>query len=134
MDNRSPAPVPVRSFGGLTRFARARVVLGTVFLFSAAIFLAASDCNPERASELFSVTIENSGSVALRDYPVAIALDRTNFVFDRGEEDGSEVGVWNPLTGKPLPHWLESYDPKAGKGLLWIKLSFLPVQSALHLG
>ncbi len=107
--------------------------IGVMFWFSTAIFLSASQCNPQRAPEMLAVAIENPGSTALRDYPVAVAFDQTSFTFRPWEKEGSEFGAWDPRTRRPLPYWLESYDPKAGKGLLWVKLASLPALQTVHI-
>src|SRR3982074_2792018 len=36
-------------------------------------------------------------------------------------KDGSNVAVWNAVTGGQLSSWLESYNPQIGKGLIWGK-------------
>ena len=109
-------PAVFRLLPGRAAQGCARVALGMMFWSFAVIFVAASDCNPELAPELLAVTITNSGSVNLRDYPVAIAFDQTIFDFTQSSRDGSEVDAWDPRTGEPLPHWLESYDPVCRKG------------------
>jgi hypothetical protein len=124
----SLSAVPALSPERAMPVASCRVVLGVMLWLSAAVFLAASDCNPRRAPALYSVTIENEGSTALGEYPVAVALDQNNFTFSHFDRDGSEVAAWDAGSRKPLPHWLESYDSKAGKGLLWIKVPFVQAQ------
>lgn len=79
------------------------------------------------------VTVQNSGEENLQDYAVAIALDRTNFDFGIPFQDGSELAVWDATTHQALPDWLESYDPVAGKGLLWVKLPNLGAQGSVSL-
>lgn len=86
----------------------ARLALGMMFWSFAVIFVAASDCNPELAPELLAVTITNSGSVNLRDYPVAIAFDQTIFDFTQSSRDGSEVDAW---TRGPANHCLTGWSP-----------------------
>ncbi|MGC2327344.1 MAG: DUF2341 domain-containing protein, partial [Candidatus Sulfotelmatobacter sp.] len=79
------------------------------------------------------MTVQNSGEENLQDYAVAIALDRTNFDFGIPFQDGSELAVWDATTHQALPDWLESYDPVAGKGLLWVKLPNLGAQGSVSL-
>jgi hypothetical protein len=74
--------------------------------------------------------VHNADTTDLHDYPVAIAFDTTNFDFNLPLQDGSNITVWNPKTGKQFASWLESYDPKIGKGLMWVKLPLLGQQSS----
>ena len=87
-------------------------------------------CSPNAAPEILSVTVRNADTTDLQDYPVAIAFDTTNFDFNLPLQDGSNITVWNPKTGKQFASWLESYNPQIGKGLMWVKLPLLGPQSS----
>jgi len=89
-----------------------------------------SDCEPDHAREVRSVTVQNSGQESLQDYAVAVTLDRTNFDFAVPAKDGSDLAVWDATTHQATPAWLESYDAAAGKALLWVKLAALGPQAA----
>src|SRR3981081_3808568 len=82
-------------------------------------------CSPSAALEVLSVIAHNVAATDLHDYPVAIVLDKTNFDFNLPSKDGSNVAVWNAVTGGQLSSWLESYNPQIGKGLIWVKLPLL---------
>jgi hypothetical protein len=92
-----------------------------------------SGCDPNHAAEVQLVTVQNSGEENLSDYAVAISLDRSNFDFTIPTHDGSDVAVWDAMTHQALLDWLESYDPVAGKGLLWVKLPALGAQASVNL-
>jgi hypothetical protein len=77
------------------------------------------------------VTVQNSGQESLKGYAVAVVLDRTNFDFAIPFKDGSDLAVWELDTHQAMPAWLESYDPAAGKGLLWVKLPGLEPQASV---
>jgi hypothetical protein len=79
-------------------------------------------CDPTRASEVISVTVQNTASEILHHYPVAISLDETVLDFGLPSNDGSDLAVWDATSDQPVPAWLESYDPVAGKALLWVNL------------
>ena len=80
------------------------------------------ECRPTGAPEVLSLTIQNTESEILHNYPVAISLDATAFDFSVPLIDGSDLGVWDATSHQPIPAWLESYDPIAGKALLWVNL------------
>lgn len=90
-------------------------------------------CDPTGAPEVVPVTVENSGPENLQDYPIAISLDKTNFDFTIPLADGSDLAVWDATTQQPRAQWLESYDPAAGKALLWVKLPALGAQASRKL-
>jgi hypothetical protein len=80
-----------------------------------------------------SVTIENSGTENLQDYPIAVRLDTTDFDFTLPSRDGSDLALWDASTHNAASLWLESYDPVAGNGLLWVKLPVLGPQASQKL-
>lgn len=82
----------------------------------------ASRCNPARAPEMLSVTVQNTESEILHKYPVAISLNQADFDFSVPSKDGSDLEVWDGASHQPVSAWLESYDPVAGKALLWVNL------------
>ncbi len=90
-------------------------------------------CDPNNAPEVLSLTIHNNEQENLQKYPVAISLDETSFDFTRPSKDGSDLAVWDAATHQPMPGWLESYDPEAGKALLWVKLPSLGPQASRKL-
>jgi hypothetical protein len=90
-------------------------------------------CDPNNAPEVQSVTVENTGQENLQNYPVAVALDKTNFDFSVASKDGSDLTVWDATTHEAIPDWLESYDPALGKGLLWVKLAALGSRASQRL-
>jgi len=90
-------------------------------------------CDLNSAAEVLSVTVQNTDQENLQDYPVAVFLDATVFDFAVPTQDGSDLAVWDATTHQPTPAWLESYDPVAGKGLLWVKLHELASQASLTL-
>jgi uncharacterized protein DUF2341/BNR repeat protein len=87
-------------------------------------------CDPNNAPEVLSVTVQNTEKENLQNYPIAVALDETTFDFTLPSKDGSDVVVWDATTHQPMPEWLESYDPAARKGLVWVKLPALSAQGS----
>jgi len=82
----------------------------------------AAACNPRRASQVITVTVTNPDSAALEDYPVAVAFDESTVDFSALSEGRRDLLAWDPTSGRVLPHWLESFDPVVGKGLVWVKV------------
>ncbi|HLW85063.1 MAG TPA: DUF2341 domain-containing protein [Candidatus Sulfotelmatobacter sp.] len=123
--------------GPLARHATKNGILGAAAICFLAWSITAwgasspSGCDPNRAPEVRSVTVENSEQEDLQDYAVAVTLNRTNFDFAIPSKDGSDLAAWDAATHQPMAAWLESYDPAASKGLLWVKLPNLDAQTSL---
>lgn len=90
-------------------------------------------CEPGTAREVLSLTLQNTGSENLQNYPVAISLDETFFDFTIPSENGADLAIWDAATHRAIPAWLESYDATAGKALLWVKVSALAPQASQSL-
>ncbi|HEX4486304.1 MAG TPA: DUF2341 domain-containing protein [Terriglobales bacterium] len=82
-------------------------------------------CDPTTAPAIVAVTVQNTSADNLSDFPVSIALDKKHFDFSTTDVTGSNLATWDSITGLALPHWVESFDPSAGKGLLWTRLPSL---------
>lgn len=78
-----------------------------------------------------------AGDVA--DFPVAVALDATNFTFDQAKPDGSDLRFATDKDGAPLPHAIEHWDAAARSALVWVRVPLIHGQRAdqvvfLHYG
>jgi Domain of unknown function (DUF2341)/BNR repeat-like domain len=104
-----------------------------LFFFSLTTsFAFANVCRQGPLAQDLSITISNPSSSDLHDYPVAIALDKTNFEFSKAGWDGSGISVWDSLR-RPVAHWLESYDRTSGEAMLWVKVPFIAAGNSLML-
>ena len=86
-------------------------------------------CDPAQAAELIQISVHNSGSGSLTNYPVAVSFDRNTFDFSLASSTGDNLAVWDANSKAPLSFWIESYDPQAGKALLWVKIPTISTQA-----
>jgi hypothetical protein len=119
---RAPITERIRDWAAICFLAWSSVAWGSSSSFG---------CDPNYAREVRTVTVENSGQEDLQNYPVAVMLDSANFDFAIPSKDGSDLAAWDATTHQAMAAWLESYDPVASKGVLWVKLPDLGAQTSL---
>jgi hypothetical protein len=71
---------------------------------------------------------EISGDV--KNFPVAVALDATNFDFSQAKPDGADVRFSSTENSGPLAHSIEHWDAAAKSGLVWVKVPEIKGNSA----
>lgn len=100
------------------------LVLITGFSLAAADDLwALSSTNDTEGHSQEIVITENSGE-DLTNYQVPISLNSSNFNFSQAKTDGSDLSFSSQ--GKTLNYWIETWDPKTDKALIWVKIPSLP--------
>ena len=73
------------------------------------------------------VAISNSGS-AVADYQVLITLN-SSFAFAHANSDGSDIHITD-AGGTSLPFWIETWDPAANLGRIWVMVPSIPTSGA----
>jgi hypothetical protein len=73
-----------------------------------------------------TITLDTTASGAnvledVRQYPLAVLLDRSRFDFDRARADGADIRFFDS-EGKALPHAIELWDKAAGSAVVWVLL------------
>lgn len=63
------------------------------------------------------------GDVA--NFPLAIALNESNFDFATAKPDGSDLRFCNDKDDAPLPHAIEHWDSAAKTALVWVKVPLI---------
>lgn len=58
----------------------------------------------------------------VKNYPVAVNLDASNFDFTQASADGADLRFSKTPKGDPLPFSVESWDPAAKSAVVWVKL------------
>ncbi|HSS98576.1 MAG TPA: DUF2341 domain-containing protein [Terriglobales bacterium] len=82
-------------------------------------------CDPGKAAQVLSATIQNTGTEDLQNYALAISFDKNSFNFTIASSDGHDLAVWDAVTKLALSFWLEAYDQQVGKAILWVKVPAL---------
>ncbi len=72
-----------------------------------------------------SIGISNAGGTELTDYQVRVVLDST-FNFPSVNGDGSDLRVTAADGVTVVPFWIETWDPGAGQGSMWVKVPSIP--------
>ena len=83
--------------------------------------------------------IDNTrGPRALSDYSVKVELAASNFDFAKAQPAGRDLRFSDPQTGRLLPYWVDSYEPRLRRAVVWVRLPAIPGQGAkvihLHFG
>ena len=99
-----------------------------------AIIHSESPASPNRApadawaySQTITLDTTASGANVLEDvrqYPVAVLLDRSRFDFDQARADGADIRFFDSA-GKALPHAIESWDKASGSAAIWVLLDLV---------
>ena len=58
----------------------------------------------------------------VRDFPLAVALDESNFDFATAKPDGSDLRFTADKDDAPLPHAIEHWEPHNKSALVWVKI------------
>jgi hypothetical protein len=69
------------------------------------------------------VITENAGKI-LKDYPVPVGLNSTNFNFSKAKSDGSDIRFY--YDNKTLNYWIETWNSKNKEAVIWVKVPALP--------
>ncbi len=109
------------------------VLLSLVWLAGPA--LAWSDNDWSYRKEITLDTTPSGGSVGdeLRNFPVLIRLDTSNFTFDDAKQDGSDIRFYAADDKTALPFKIESFDPKLGLAMIWVSVFDLPANGQVKL-
>src|SRR5687768_8869556 len=57
----------------------------------------------------------------VRQYPLAVLLDRSRFDFNQARADGADIRFFDSA-GRALPHAIELWDKPAGSAAIWVLL------------
>jgi hypothetical protein len=60
----------------------------------------------------------------VRQYPLAIRLDKSRFDFNQARADGADIRFFDSA-GKPLPHAIELWDKAANSAAIWVLLDLI---------
>ena len=76
-----------------------------------------------------TITLDTTASGAnvlddVRQYPLAVLLDKSRFNFDRARADGADIRFFDS-TGKALPHAIEVWDQASGSAAVWVLLDLV---------
>lgn len=78
-----------------------------------------------RTASLFLLTTPDGADLPagceLRDFPLLLRLERETFDFGSARPDGSDLQVLS-AAGQPLAHQIESWDARAGKANIWVRI------------
>lgn len=74
------------------------------------------------------ITLVNDGP-ELGSAQIRVELSAANFNFAEAAPDGRDLRVSDENGWTLLPHWVESYDPAAGRATLWLRVWSFPAQS-----
>ncbi|HEY3361343.1 MAG TPA: DUF2341 domain-containing protein [Methanosarcina sp.] len=73
---------------------------------------------------------ENAGKT-LQGYPVLVSLNSSNFNFSKAKSDGSDIRFSEE--NRTLNYWIETWDPKNGKALIWVRLPSLSANQTMKI-
>lgn len=84
------------------------------------------------------VTINTSASGAnvngdVHNFPLAVALDASNFDFNQAKPDGADVRLCAGADAEALPHAIEHWDATSKTALVWVKLPLVRGNDAKQL-
>jgi len=60
----------------------------------------------------------------VRQYPLAVRLDKSRFNFDEARADGGDIRFFDSA-GKALPHAVELWDKPSGSAAIWVLLDLV---------
>jgi hypothetical protein len=60
----------------------------------------------------------------VRQYPLAVRLDKTRFDFNQARADGADIRFFDSA-GKALPHGIEHWDKASGSAAIWVLLDLV---------
>src|SRR5688572_10259815 len=101
----------------LGRFALAVLVL--------AVHARAQDFARWRHAKPLTLNTSASGADVkgdVRNFPLAVALDASNFDFTQAKPNGADVRLSANADGETLPHAIEHWDAEANTALIWVKV------------
>ena len=78
-----------------------------------------------------SITVRETSGETLVDYPVMISISAEDFPV-KAEANGTDINIFDQ-NGKDLPRWIESWDARAKKAEVWVKVPKIPANGEVHL-
>jgi hypothetical protein len=80
-----------------------------------------------------TITVDTTASGAnvsedVRNYPVAVLLDKSKFDFNQARPDGADIRFFD-ASGTPLPHAIELWDKSSATAALWVLLDLVKANS-----
>jgi hypothetical protein len=78
-------------------------------------------------SQTITIDTTTSGAHVLEDvrqYPLAVRLDKSRFDFDQARVDGADIRFFDSA-GKVLPHAIELWDRASGSAAIWVLLDLV---------
>jgi hypothetical protein len=69
------------------------------------------------------IITENAGKI-LKDYPVPVRLNSSNFNFSKAKSDGSDIRFYSD--NKTINYWIETWNSKNEEAVIWVKVPALP--------
>jgi uncharacterized protein involved in high-affinity Fe2+ transport len=78
-----------------------------------------------------TVAIKETSGVTLRDYPVKIPFSSRDFPLN-AKADGSDLNIIDQ-NGDERKHWVESWDAKGKKAVVWVKVPEIPAKGEVNL-
>jgi len=78
-------------------------------------------------SQTIAIDTTASGASVLEDvrqYPLAVRLDKSRFDFDQARADGADIRFFDS-EGKALPHAIELWDKASGSAAVWVLLDLV---------
>ena len=88
----------------------------------------AQDPSAWRYSAQIKFNTSSSGanvSGDVKQFPVAITLNKANFNFNQAKPDGSDLRFSEDPAGADLPFSIEHWDPKQQSALVWVKVPLI---------
>jgi hypothetical protein len=76
-----------------------------------------------------TITLDTTASGAhvpedVRQYPLAVRLDKSRFNFDQARADGADIRFFDSA-GKALPHAVELWNKASGSAAIWVLLDLV---------
>ena len=76
-----------------------------------------------------TITLDTTASGAnvledVRQYPLAVLLDKSRFDFNQARADGADIRFFDSA-GKALPHAIELWDKASGSAAVWVLLDLV---------
>jgi hypothetical protein len=104
------------------------IALAAVVLLGAARAHAADDLAAWRYLRVIKLDTTAAGANVkgdVRNFPVLVRLDASNFDFAQAKPDGSDLRFAASKGGTALPHSVEHWNRAASTGVVWVKLDLV---------
>lgn len=93
------------------------------FLLPAATVSAQYESWPHRATVMILTTPDGAdlpASAREENFPLLVRLHGDTFPFEQARPDGADLRI--SAAGKPLAYQIESWDPRAGEAVVWVRV------------